>query len=124
MSRQPVEQQPAHLLWLLLVEEVSRALDAGDRRMISFHRNHGPVSIGILGVDPLPKELADCAGNVNTPDEWSADEAGGGYAGRGTARRVAGQGVRTTEGRALALVGTEANPFFVSERGRPGGWRR
>ena len=56
-------------------EAVSRALDAGERRMISFHENHGPVSIGTLPVSALPRELADCAVNVNTPSDWKAEVA-------------------------------------------------
>ena len=62
---------------------VRRALDAGERRMVSFHRTpgRGPGSesgarIGLLRVEDLPRELArrEPARNVNTPEDFAREE--------------------------------------------------
>jgi len=52
---------------------VASALDAGERRMVSFHAGHGPLRVGSLPLEALPAEYADCALNVNTPAEWTPE---------------------------------------------------
>lgn len=60
---------------LTCLEPVRRALQAGERRMIAFHRGYGELSIDVLPQDELPADLASsgCARNLNTPAEFRAE---------------------------------------------------
>lgn len=56
---------------------VRAALDAGERRMIAFHRGHAAVRVRSLQAERLPAPLAErCLCNVNTPGELERERAG------------------------------------------------
>ena len=54
---------------------VRRALEAGERRMTSFHAGYGAVVVEVLDLADLPPAVADrdCHRNVNTPHELEAE---------------------------------------------------
>jgi molybdopterin-guanine dinucleotide biosynthesis protein A len=58
---------------------VTRALDAGERKMTSFHRGFGPVEVLVVREAELASILAgaDFARNVNTPADWQVEGLGG-----------------------------------------------
>jgi len=52
---------------------VRRALDAGERRMISFHRGFGELAIEPFSESELAAGERDCVHNLNTPSEYRAE---------------------------------------------------
>jgi len=48
---------------------VRRALEAGERRMVAFHRGHGPIAVATLRA-----EEPALASNLNTPDELQREK--------------------------------------------------
>ena len=53
------------------LDSVRRALDAGERRMIAFHRGFGDLAIETLEDQDLPAgACTDVARNLNTPGEF------------------------------------------------------
>lgn len=60
-----------------VLRAVRAALDAGERRMIAFHRGHGAVRVRSLPAERLPAPLGlRCLCNVNTPGELERERAG------------------------------------------------
>jgi len=55
---------------------LTRALDAGERKMTAFHHGFGPLEVLVVSEEELPLAGLDFARNLNTPADWKAEESG------------------------------------------------